>query len=178
MVITGSFSRAFVESIYNDIKKVKIINIIRNPSSTYLLDSSIIDEHGPYDNQLKVKLLKRRYISSLLNSVTLKKLPIVETVTFEDMIEEQSLDGIPLPNEYKRYNQYITTKEKIHLTFHNKIVEDDLKNFNQVFTDLANSLSDTDFNIPETLIQNIPQNIFNELGYPLLSMDQIYGHTL
>jgi hypothetical protein len=178
LVITGSYSRAFVEMIANDIKDFKVLNIIRNPSATYVIDASLTDPYGPYDNDLKVPLLKRRYISSLLNSITLKNIDIVETLKFEDILESQQLENIKLPSLYKNYNGYITLAEKVHLAFKNSVGQEDVNSFNKVFSKLASNLKASNYNLPDKLISNLPENTFQMLGYSSLDTEQINGHTL
>jgi hypothetical protein len=178
LVITGSYSRAFVEMIANDIENFKVLNIIRNPSTTYVIDASLDDPYGPYDTDLKVPLLKRRYISSLLNSITLKNIDIVKTVKFEKMLETQQLENIKLPSLYKNYNGYITSTEKVYLTFKNSVKPTDVELFNKVFSKLASNLTASNYNLPDRLISNLPENIFQMLGYDSLTTEQINGHTL
>jgi hypothetical protein len=177
LVITGSYSKAFVEMVANDLTDFKVLNITRNPSTTYVLDASLKDPYGPYDTELEVPLLKRRYISSLLNSVTLKNIDLVKTVKFEDMLTSQELENIKLPSLYKNYNDYITAAEKVHLFFENKVRQADLDSFNQTFSNLSNSLKDTDYNLPDVLISRLPDDIFRMLDYIPLSIEQINGHT-
>jgi len=177
LVITGSFSRAFVEMINNDVKDVNIINIIRNPSVTYLIDSLTEDKHGPYDSELKIKSLKRRYISSLLNSITLKNIDSVKTITFENIIKDQQIENIKAPQIYKNYNNWITAAEKIKLTFNLKLTQNDIKDFNQIFSSLADNLTNTNYDLSDVLLENLPRNIFDMLDYKPVTLEQIDGHS-
>jgi len=177
LVITGSYSRGFVEMISNDVKDIKILNIVRNPSATYILDSSFEDKHGPYDTELKIKLLKRRYISSILNSITLKNIKSVHTIPFEIMLKEQQIENIKLPSIYKSYNNWLSFSDKFHLSFNLKTDQEDLTMFNQTFSNLADNLKNTNFDLPNALIDNLPQDIFKMLNYKPLTLEQINGYS-
>jgi len=173
-IISGSFSRAFYEMVTRDIEDVKFINIIRNPSVIYFVDSLTLDRSNLYDIPLNVPLLKRRNISSILNSITLKNIPEVSTIRFETVIRDRLLNGIEVPKSYTAFNPFITVEEKL-ASRHAVVTEADVARFNSVFSDLCNQLMQSDYNLelPATVFEHIPKNVFQELGYTPLTLGHI-----
>jgi hypothetical protein len=179
VIITGSFSKLFVEKIKLDLGNNSIfINITRHPSVTYVVDAGQLDEHGPYDTDLKVPMLKRRNISSFLNSVTLKKLNDVVSIKFEDMITAGwlTINGtrVNISNDYKNYNGLLTQLESAVLPADQLNV--DL--FNKTFQQLNSNIKRSTFEVPDKIFEQLPEDIFNILEYSPLTLESIYGHTL
>jgi hypothetical protein len=174
-VISGSFSRAFIEQLEEDVEDLIVLNIVRNPSTTYIMDSmELEDNKSLYDVEFNIPLLKRRYISSILNSITLANMPNVTTLRYEDLIHDGKLSvaGVSV-SVVKPYNEWTTAKEKIGLTFYLKITQEDLDRFNATFSRLCFSLQHTNYDLPVTIFDSLPENVFEELGYEQLTLKEI-----
>jgi hypothetical protein len=173
MVISGSFSRAFYEAVSKDIEQIQFINITRNPSVVYYIESlTECIRQDFYDYRLNVPLLTRRNISSILNSITLKNIPNVLTVKFEDLINNCEINGIPLPKSFTAFNQHITVEEKL---LSRRTTASNITRFNTVFSDLSNELSQSNFNLelPKNIFEHLPSNTFDCLGYAPLELEDI-----
>ena len=179
VIITGSFSKLFVEKIKADLgNNSTFINIIRHPSVTYVVDAGQLDEYGPYDTDLNVPMLKRRNISSFLNSVTLKKLNDVVSIKFEDMITTGCLTingvNVDISNDYKNYNGLLTQLE----TTPSIVNQADINIFNKTFQQLNSNIKRSTFEVPDKIFEQLPEDIFSVLEYSPLTLEDIYGHTL
>lgn len=178
MIITGSFSKLFVEKITDDLKtESAFINITRHPSVAYVIDAGQPDPHGPYDTDLNVPMLKRRNISSFLNSVSLKNIDNVNTVKFEDILTTGKITinnlDIILSNDYKNYNDMLTQEEYKKPIVDNK----ELLQFNNTFQHLNSSIKSSAYDVPEKIFEQLPEDVFSVLNYSPLTIEQIYGHT-
>jgi hypothetical protein len=178
MIITGSFSKLLVEKITDDLKtESTFINITRHPSVSYVIDAGQPDPYGPYDTDLNVPMLKRRNISSFLNSVSLKNIDIVNTVKFEDMLTSGKLTisntDIILSNDYKNYNSVLTNEE-----YKKPVVNDkELLQFNNTFQHLNSSIKVSAYDVPNKIFEQLPEDVFSVLDYIPLTIEEIYGHT-
>jgi hypothetical protein len=174
-VISGSFSRAFIEQLEEDVEDLIVLNIVRNPSTTYIMDSmELEDNKSLYDVEFNIPLLKRRYISSILNSITLANMPNVTTLRYEDLIHDGvlSVASVSIP-VVKPYNEWTTAKEKIGITFNLQVTQEDLDNFNATFSRLCFSLQHTNYDLPSCIFDSLPENVFEELGYEQLTLKEI-----
>jgi hypothetical protein len=178
MVITGSFSKLFVEKITDDLKNDStFINITRHPSISYVIDAGQPDPHGPYDTDLNVHMLKRRNISSFLNSVSLKNISHVNSIKFEDILTSGKLTvnnvDVSVLNDYKSYNNLITYEEYKKPVVNNS----DLDQFNRTFQKLNSSIKVSAYDVPEKIFEQLPEDVFSILGYSPITIEEIYGHT-
>jgi len=134
--------------------------------------------HGPYDTDLNVPMLKRRNISSFLNSVTLKQLEDVISIKFEDMITSGYLNindtTVNISKDYKNYNGLLTQPEIIPPV----VNQDNVELFNKTFQQLNSSIKQSTFEVPDKIFEQLPEDIFNILEYSPLTLERIYGHTL
>lgn len=174
-VVSGSFSRAFIELLEQDVEDLVVINIIRNPSATFVIDAMDTESNKTlYDVEFDIPLLKRRYISSILNSITLVNMPQVQTIRWEDLVHTGTLNvagaSIKIP---KPYNDWITAQEKIAVTFNLNTDEENLQRFNTVFSRLSFSLQHSGYDLPVEIFDSIPENVFEELGYWQLELQEI-----
>jgi hypothetical protein len=179
VIITGSFSKLFVEKIKADLgNNSTFINIVRHPTVIYVVDAGQPDEYGPYDTDLNVPMLKRRNISSFLNSVTLKKLNDVVSIKFEDMITTGRLTingvNVDISNDYKNYNGLLTQLE----TTPSIVNQADINIFNKTFQQLNSNIKQSTFEVPDKIFEQLPEDIFSVLEYSPLILEDIYGHTL
>ena len=178
MIITGSFSKLFVEKITEDLKNEStFINIIRNPSVVYVIDAGQPDPHGPYDTDLNVAMLKRRNISSFLNAVTLANIDNVVNVKFEDILINGKLTingvDVTLSTDYKNYNNLLVQEE-----YKKPVVgNNELTRFNKTFQQLNSSIKASAYDVPEKIFEQLPEDIFSVLDYNPLTIEEIYGHT-
>jgi hypothetical protein len=175
LVICGSFSKTFVNMVTRDITNTKVINIIRNPSTIYLIDSITLDR-APYNLTTGVKLLKQRNESSFVQSVLLSQLLCVQTIKFEDILINGGIDidghYIKLP-DYKSYNGIITQHEHQLLIPECSIEDQDLEKFNYLASNFRQVLPNGRADIPTELADQLPINLFESLNYQPLTYQEI-----
>lgn len=174
-VVSGSFSRAFIELLEQDVEELVVLNIVRNPSATFVIDAMDTESNKSlYDVEFDIPMLKRRYISSILNSITLANMPQVQTIRWEDLVRTGTLDiagkQITIP---KPYNDWITAQEKIAVTFNLNVDDETVHRFNTVFSRLSFSLQHSGYDLPTDIFHHIPENVFEELGYWQLELQEI-----
>lgn len=143
LVITGSFSKLFIDKIRQDLgnENVTVINISRHPSVSFLLhqkipqwyiDNPLISE---FNDDINLRM-------SLLNVIKLKEDPNVITVKFEDIIANGCITvlgvDVPLPPGYTKYNSYLTTLEVEEWLTKNEVLAEmlDLRNTEYVNYDI------------------------------------------
>jgi hypothetical protein len=180
LVICGSFSKTFVNMITNDVDHVKILNITRNPSAVYLIDSITLDQ-APYNLTTGVKLLKQRNESSFVQSILLSQLSYVQTIKFEDILIDGGIDidgcYIDLPN-HKSYNGIITQHEQQLLIPECSIEDQDLEKFNYLASNFRQVLPNGRADIPTELADKLPINLFESLNYQPLTYREIICRAL
>ena len=175
-VVSGSFSKTFVNMITADIDTVEVINITRNPSVSYLLDTIAIDSRAPYNTNMNLKLLKKRYNTSTIQQVGLRSLSGVRTIKFEDILESGTLTVnkklIPIPSYYYKFNRHITQKEydSIDMCY---ITPDDIDKFNQAYSNFNLVFSNGRTDVPPDIIPKLPKDMFTELDYTPLLYNEI-----
>jgi hypothetical protein len=185
---TGRFSISFIKKLQNDIgfENLRVLNFIRNPSSC--LFTNYLDE----DCKMKYGNI------SILNMIFLKNLPEVINVNYEEYMTNGKflLNGleIPLPSFIVNYNNLISEYEMSKYDS-NLITEEMMEEFNQSYKDfefnemikevlksettpeeeeLYNEfVVDFEEKLDKTIIDEIPKNIFQDLNYSSLSLEQI-----
>jgi hypothetical protein len=190
-VITGIFSKGFIDRIKTDIgaENVIALNIIRNPSASTLLHKKSSDFYADPGKELTVEQDLEKLQQSIINSVMLARSPDVITIKFEDIITagKFTVNGIDisLPVGYEKYNDYLTNWEKENVVPQNLVSAEEVEAMNQHLTtwgtntftaekiDAFNGLTGSSFTTSDITRLNVPQNIFNELGYTPLSSDEI-----
>lgn len=174
-VISGSFSKTFVSMVSSDIANVEVINITRNPSVSYLLDAIAIDPVCPYNTNMNLKLLKKRYNTSTIQQIGLRSLSNVNTIKFEDIIESKTLcvdnKKISIPKTYEIFNKYITQQE--YRNIDSQITAEDIDKFNQAYTNFNLTFPYGRDDVPVELIPKLPKNIFADLDYIALTYNEI-----
>lgn len=175
-VVSGSFSKTFVNMIAADIDNVEIINITRNPSVSYLLDTIAIDSRAPYNTNMNLKLLKTRYNTSTIQQVGLRSLPNVTTIKFEDMLESGRImvnnKLIPIPASYCKFNKHITQYEFNSLDACS-IAAEDIDKFNQAYSNFNLVFSNGRTDVPPAIVSKLPKDMFAELEYTSLTYNEI-----
>lgn len=168
-VISGIFSKSFIEKMQKELGKqnVTICNIIRNPSISFLYDedpiveTKMLEEFGVDDVKIGILLC-----TSILSAIELSKLDYVKTVRFEDLIATNTINinnkDIELPM-CEAYNSFITKYEKEQLQWLATSRKDSLNKVNEIFSNLRSYNSQKD----------LPNNLFQELGYEPMTYDQI-----
>jgi hypothetical protein len=180
LVISGSFSKTFVNMITRDIDKVYTFNITRNPSAIYTVDSATQDT-APYNTTAGVRLLKQRNESSLVQSVILKQMPTVQTVKFENILEtgtiqigDQTIDL----SYYRSYNNILTQDEYHNLMPKCSLSPLDVDQFNYLADNFKRVLPNNRSDIPQEIAEQLPSSLFKELDYQPLSLQEITCPTL
>ena len=196
-VITGIFSRAFIEAIKNDIgsENVTVINIIRNPSTCVLLNQK---EAGHYLDLTKNRTPELDYSKlghSLANAAILARYDDINTIKFEDIIRDGKFTvnnvEVGVPVGYGNFNSILSTWEHTNLIPLEIVSVEMLESANTAFQQYAvdqaakideelltymNSLRYTPITLSELtnmVLTNCPNNLFNELGYEPLSYEEI-----
>lgn len=152
-VICGSFSKRFVTKIREDLgnENVIVLNIIRNPSVTYVLNESSSENltmtpAGPLDKGRHRRILIRTITSSIL----VNELPNVTTVRYEDILQNLSftLNGITIPapptlhdNDGIMTDTERTTREGLSL-----VTSSDVDNFNSRYSNFSLERAEEDEN--------------------------------
>jgi hypothetical protein len=196
-VITGIFSKTFIDAIRNDIgaENVTVINIIRNPSTCALLNQK---EDSYYLDLTKNRTPELDYSKlghSLVNAAILARYDDINTIKFEDIIQNGKfiVNGIEIgvPVGYSNYNSQLTTWEHTNIIPLEIVSSEMLESVNTAFQQYAvdsaatindelltyvNSLRHTPITLSEftnLVLNNLPNNLFNELGYQPLSYEEI-----
>jgi len=198
-VITGIFSKGFIDSIRNDIgpENVTVLNIVRNPSTCILLNPKDDEYYANPEKNRTLALDTRKLKYSLINSATLARYPDINTIKFEDIITagKFTVNGVEVgvPAGYDNYNGILTQWEYDNLIplnlvspetldatniemqhatstmVNSAVIGDDLKNY-------INSLRSTPVEVADIkrlMLQNSPENMFTDLGYEVLDYDDI-----
>lgn len=183
-VITGSISKTFMNEFKKEFGEENVLcyNIIRNPSSCFLLnykDDEYYEKNTAYHKMYDFDKLA----DSLINAYLLQQDENVITIRFEDMIK----DGIIIDDincglyiDFNNKNKWLTEYEFGRLNENLIITEDELTSFNNRFSnlkyiDLVDKF-DKNFLTKEELrkIEALPiTNIFERLGYEPLTIKEI-----
>jgi len=147
LTITGIFSKTFIEKIKTDLgsENVLVINIIRNPSVSFLLnekDDQYYIDKAPWSTTLD----KMKLQNSVLTGLILKNMSDVITIRFEDVLQNQSfvINGvtIPIPDDHINFNGIITQWEKDTVIPLNKIPLEMFNANNQYYSNFEPAVYD------------------------------------
>lgn len=184
-VITGTFSKGIIDKLQTELgeENVSVLNISRNPSVAFMLNRKSPDWYQ--DNLAHTyDWDKMKLEGSLFNCINLKRFSNIRTLKFEDMLDAGYFTvgntTIPMPVEFAKYNQFLTTYEKSVIDL-NYETESALTTFNsQVSYYLQPSITDSTTRMAErekafntkftyTDYMHWPNNFFTELGYTSLT---------
>jgi len=138
-VITGSFSKLFIDRIRQDLgtENVTVINITRHPSVSFLLNEKTSEYYSenplinPVLNDIKLRM-------SLLNNIRLKQDPSITTIKFEDIMVNGHITvlgvEIPLSDLYTKYNSYLSTWETENYIPHGSVSDEQMTAVNSEFS--------------------------------------------
>ena len=194
-VITGSFSKSFIDRIRGDLGKENVIayNIIRHPSVTYALHEKTAEYYAakaPMNPVTDDKKVRR----AVFNCANLMRYDDVITVRFEDILASGSfvVNGVDIgvPPGYDNYNGWITQWEKDNVVPLHTVSPERVAEFNEYcsnfdFADLESDECDKANIVQvindqfgstytrEEIDQIIPTNLFTALGYTPLTYEQI-----
>ena len=185
---TGRFSISFIKKLQDDIgfENLRVLNFIRNPSSC--LFSNDLDD----DSKMKYGNI------SILNMFFLKNVPGVININYEEYLTNGNflLNGleIPLPSFVINYNNLISEYEMSKYDS-NLIIEELMRDLNQGYINFEfiemireglksettpeeeevynKFIIDFEEKLDKTIVDEIPKNIFQELNYSPLSLEQI-----
>lgn len=181
-VICGTIGKYVINKLQNDLglNNVKVINITRNPSVTRIIHEK---PKGYYDLAENYGLdyesdLSDMFVSTL-NNYWLKKLDYVDTFKYEDILTNGYFEflgkKIYLPKTHNNYNNLITNFEKNHSL--SNINNEEVLNMNHMQTHLHDFFLSQDnyreINKEPYFLKNIPNNLFEELGYNVLNLEEV-----
>jgi hypothetical protein len=197
-VITGIFSKAFIDSIKLELgaENVTVINIIRNPSTCILLNPKDDEYYANPNKERTRESDDNKLFRSIINATILSKVDYVTTIKFEDMLETGKFTvnnvDIGLPEGYTPFNNWLTTWENNNIIPLNLISETDLNKLNAT---LQNWATQTSVSVDESalntinklraiplqsvtemqvfILANFPENVFDILDYDLLDYEDI-----
>jgi hypothetical protein len=141
-IITGSFSKHFIESIREDLgeENVQVYNITRNPSAAFLLNEK---EPEFYTLKKPTKsrdraMDRRKLEQSIINAMILKDVPGVTTVKYEDILASGkfTVNGIEITapeSLLEGNNGYLTTWDLTTQVPLGIVNADDIEEFNDHF---------------------------------------------
>ena len=168
-VISGSFSKAFIDNVRADIgeENVKVINITRHPSVAFLTHWKP-EAYYIKNTEFTEEFEENKLLHSIANTVSLSRFDDIMTIKFEDIIQNGHFmfEGvrIDVPDNYINYNGFMTVWEKEYVETNQLATADELAEFNHNFSHVA-SLNGFDSRVPE--------DFFAHLGYDQLTFEQI-----
>jgi hypothetical protein len=173
-IVTGVFAPFYINKMINEYSgDTKVINIIRNPTVSYLMDDSHLVNDGisngesTHPDGTRIAQCGDTLFSSIINSALVKMMPTAQTIRFEDIISTGTItiDDVSVSVvEFENYNGIITQYEKDNLvTLVSKDKQDSLSNFVTTFTNLAE------------MYPGLPNDIYVDFSYEPLSYDEIYA---
>lgn len=192
-VISGTFSVKFLDDLYSKFgDDLVVINIIRNPSVSWLLDykAPMYYQNMPADYNTSQLIDQDKYLDGLLTGLLLLDRAYIKTLRFEDIIANNSVfhvgwgpkaSRIVISNIYKGYKQFndvLTEYESTHIQGEVYLEEhnEKLKKFNPLEW---HTLEDLREGVPESmttedLISVMPSgDLFAKYGYKPLNYKEI-----
>jgi len=172
-IIGGTFSRVFLEQIKQD-HDIHVLNFVRHPSAVYVTGVDSIDEDD--ELPLGTTYVTPMSTSAAIDNITLSKLDYVTTIRFEDILKNGYFDF--MGNRYKcpaacnNYNNLITKYEAVKTKRGNKITAELVDEFNQKFSIFNQSFVNCHND------SRLPSNIFEELGYAPLTLQEILNESV
>lgn len=172
-IIGGTFSKVFLEQIKQD-HDIHVLNFVRNPSAVYVTGVDSIDEDD--ELPLGTQYITPMSTSAAIDNITLSKLDYVTTVRFEDILRDGYFEF--MGNKYDRpaacnnYNNIITKYEAVKTKRGIKMTAGLVDEFNQRFSNFNQSFVNC-HNDPR-----LPSNIFAELGYEPLTLQEILNESV
>lgn len=183
MVISGGFSKHTINRFRSSLgnSEVKVINIIRNPSSSYIYNLRSPGFYKTVDHTIEQQNRDKKLRISILNSYLLSNEQDIETKKFEDLIDRESVrlfgKNVPLGRNFRKYNKYSTQAELLMIQPFSEALGQDLDTFNNFMKDFKTSALQTteeqDQTILDTASNILPNNMFSALGYEPLTYNQI-----
>jgi hypothetical protein len=172
-VITGSFSKAFIDLIKKDIgdDNVKVYNIIRHPTVVTCLDekSSIYYEKNP---KMNPNLNRAMTVKSVMNTYILSTYDEFTTIKFEDMTTTGYfiVEGkkIELPEGYFDFNGFISVWEKENVDWAH-IDSSAIEPALYIYANTKAAL-EKEYN---TTFPQVAESLLAHFEYPEITLDQI-----
>ncbi len=167
-VISGSFSKRFIDMLRNDLGATEVvaINVVRHPSVAYALHEKEVSNYDP-SALMNQDIDEKKIQIATVNCANLARFSDVITVRFEDILKTGYLEvlGVPieLPEYHTNYNDLITVWERDHL-LKEIVKEHRLASWNDF---LSNGIR------AAAASHKFPANIFEVLGYAPLTRNQI-----
>jgi hypothetical protein len=196
-VITGIFSKGFIDKIKNDIgaENVIALNIVRNPSVCSLIHEKSVDYYANPEKDITPEIDAAKLEQSLANAAILAQASEITTLRFETIIQDGkfTVNGVEVsvPDGYSPANEWLTTWENDNVIPLKIVSEQTLDSLNTQLQHYAsrkvaglteegvahiNSLRSIPITMDEIkarLTANMPENLFAVMGYEPLTIDDI-----
>lgn len=197
LVMVGTFAKEILQRLRtNYSEELKVINIIRNPSAAYYFNNDAffavkgeyvtgVDENygtGPVirsETMVSLRYLNPELINCLISAVLIKDLDYVETVKFEDILEN---GGLTLNGEfismdwYTKFNSHTDQYEidnvvdEMTANGSESIKSANISTVNSVFGNLSSHVTANNGSDPFTIL---PSDLIAALGYTPLTKNDL-----
>lgn len=172
-IIGGTFSKVFLDQL-RETHDIHVLNFVRNPSAVFVTGYRSLFEDD--DLPMGIEHVTPMVTSAAIDNITLSKLEYVTTVRFEDIIKNKYFDFMGkrfnCPNACNSYNGIITKFEAVMTKREAAISADMVDAFNHRFSIFNQSFVNC-HNDPR-----LPGNVFDELGYSPLTLEEILNESL
>jgi hypothetical protein len=177
-VITGIFSVGFIDKIKEDLgsDKVVVVNIIRNPSTCYVLNEKDSSYYTVTNPTFSPNMDYSKLIQSLITTAILKNKSDVINLKFEDIVKtgKFQINGVEInsPNSHVYFNDYITKWERDVAIPISIVTPEMLNSFNTEFSNYYLSLTKEE-QITFSIFDQEKLNNFNEVYNSSITAEQI-----
>lgn len=178
IVITGIFSAGFIDKITEDLgsEEVVVVNIIRNPSTCYLLNEKESSYYTLINSTFTPMMDYNKLIQSLITTTILKNKSNVINLKFEDIVKTGKFQinnvEINSPTNHVYYNDNITEWEMDNVIPVSTVTPAMLDSFNTEFSNYYLSLSNTE-QIAFSVFDQEKLDNFNEVYNSSITAEQM-----
>lgn len=172
-IIGGTFSRVFLDQV-RATHDVHVLNFVRNPSAVYVTGYRSLFEGD--ELPMGLEHITPMVTSAAIDNITLSKLDYVTTIRFEDILKNGYFEFMGQrynrPSACNDYNGILTKFEAVMTKREGAITADMVNQFNQLFSNFNQSFVNC-HNDPR-----LPGNVFTELGYKPLTLEEILNESI
>lgn len=197
LVMVGTFAKEILQRLRTNYgEELKVINIIRNPSAAYYFNNSaFFAEKGEYatgvneeygigpvtrsETMMSLRYLNPEFINCMASAVLIKDLDYVETIKFEDIIENGGLtfNGEFISMDwYTKFNSHIDQYEidnvvdAMTANGSESIKSTNISTVNSIFGNLSSHVTANNGSDPFTIL---PSDLIAALGYTPLTKNDL-----